>query len=181
MATAATAHSALTNRSAALPARDGLEVLHTEADEPEATALIAGLLADLTARIGTDALAEFESCAQDGFAPWLGGDLLLLRQDGETVAGGAFRRYDSSTVELDWLWTRPELRRTGLGRRVVAELEYTATWRGYQRSYAVAGPGRPELRGLLDHAGYTPLGTAGTDHAGPFEYLGFVKTLTQLG
>jgi GNAT superfamily N-acetyltransferase len=168
----------MTTATAALLVRDGLEVLHTEPDEPEATTLIAGLLADLTARIGADALTEFAPPHRDGFAPWLGGDLLLLRHDGETVAGGAFRRYDSNTVELDWLWTRPGRRRTGLGRRVVAELEYTAAWRGYQRSYAVAGPGRAEVRALFAASGYTPLGSVDAD---PLEFLGFVKTLTHLG
>lgn len=168
----------MTIATAALLVRDGLEVLHTEPDEPEATTLIAGLLADLTARIGADALTEFAPPYRDGFAPWLGGDLLLLRQDGQTVAGGAFRRYDSNTVELDWLWTRSDRRRTGLGRRVVAELEYTAAWRGYQRSYAVAGPGRAEVRALFESSSYTPLGSADAD---PLEYLGFVKTLTHLG
>jgi polar amino acid transport system permease protein len=159
-------------------ARDGLDVLHTEPDEPEAAALIAGLLADLTARIGADAVADFDEAHRAEFAPWLGGDLLVLRENDETVAGGAFRRYDSNTVQLDWLWTRPDRRRAGLGRRVVAELEYTAAWRGYQRSYAVAGPGRPEVRRLFAARGYTPLGSA---TGSPLDYLGFVKTLTQLG
>jgi len=172
MATAATAHRR------ALLVRDDLEVLHTEPDEPEAIALIAGLLADLTARIGVDALTEIDPSRRDGFAPPLGGDLLLLLRGGEAVAGGAFRRYDSNTVQLDWLWTRPDRRRAGLARRVVAELEYTAIWRGYERSYAVAGPGLPEVRTLLGAAGYTPLGSANAD---PFAYLGFVKTLTHLG
>jgi GNAT superfamily N-acetyltransferase len=163
--------------SAALLVRDGFEILHTEAAEPAATALIAGLLADYTARIGADALAEFDPVHREGFAPWLGGDLLVLTEQGETVAGGAFRRYDSNTVQLDWLWTRPDHRRRGLARRVVAELEYTAAWRGYQRSYAVAGPGQPEVRALLPAQGYAALG--GADAA--LDYLGFVKTLTQLG
>lgn len=166
-----------TATAAALLVRDGYEVLHTEADEPAATPLIAGLLAEFTARTGADALADFDQEHRDGFAPWLGGDLLVLRKDGETVAGGAFRRYDSNTVQLDWLWTRPDRRRQGLAGRVVAELEYTAAWRGYQRSYAVAGPGRPEVRALLPARGYTPLGTPG----GELDYLGFVKTLSQLG
>jgi len=164
--------------AAALLVRDGLEVLHTEPEEPEATPLIAGLLADLTARIGADALTEFDPVHREGFAPWLGGDLLLLREGGETVAGGGFRRYDSNTVEVDWLWTRSDRRRTGLGRRVLAELEYTAIWRGYTRSYAVAGPGRSEARKLFAATGYTPLGSAQAD---PLEYLGFVKTLAHLG
>lgn len=152
-----------------------LETVHAEADDPAATALVAGLLAELTARIGADALAEFHQRRREEFAPWLGGDLLVLAEDGRTVAGGAYRRYDSTTVELDWIWTRPDRRRGGLARRVVAELEHAAVWRGYQRSYAVIGPGRTEARGLLAVSGYAPLGSA----AGPLEYLGFVKTLSR--
>ena len=163
--------------AATLLVRDGLEVLHTEADEPAATPLIAGLLADYTARTGADALSDFDQSHREGFAPWLGGDLLVLLEDGETVAGGAFRRYDSNTVQLDWLWTRPDRRRTGLAGRVVAELEYTAAWRGYQRAYAVAGPGQPEVRALFPARGYTPLGGS----EGTLDYLGFVKTLSQFG
>jgi GNAT superfamily N-acetyltransferase len=165
--------------AAALLVRDGLEVLHTEADDPAATALIAGLLADYTARTGADALLEFDRPHREGLAPWLGGDLLVLLDDGETVAGGGFRRYDSNTVQLDWLWTRRDRRRAGLGRRVVAELEYTAAWRGYKRAYAVAGPGQPEVRKLLPANGYTAL--LGSAMNADLDYLGFVKTLEQFG
>lgn len=157
--------------------RDHLEVVHALTADAAAAPLIAGLLAELTARAGTDALPEFDERHRALFAPPLGGELLVLTQDGETLAGGAFRRYDPGTVQLDWLWTRPDRRRRGLGRRVVAELEYTATWRGYQRAYAVAGPGAPEVRQLLAAYGYTPLGSPSAD----LEYLGFVKQLNQLG
>jgi GNAT superfamily N-acetyltransferase len=165
--------------AAALLVRDGLEVLHTEADDPAATALIAGLLADYTARTGADALLEFDRPHRESLAPWLGGDLLVLLDDGETVAGGGFRRYDSNTVQLDWLWTRPDRRRSGLARRVVAELEYTAAWRGYQRAYAVAGPAQPEIRKLLPANGYTAL--LGAAMNADLDYLGFVKTLEHFG
>jgi GNAT superfamily N-acetyltransferase len=151
-----------------------LRTVHAEADDPAATALVAGLLAELTARIGADALAEFDQRRRGEFAPWLGGDLLVLTEDDHTVAGGAYRRYDSTTVELDWIWTRPDRRRGGLARRVVAELETAAAWRGYQRAYAVIGPGRTEARELLRATGYAPVGSA----SGPLDYLGFVKTLS---
>jgi len=152
-----------------------LQTVHTEVDDPAATAFVAGLLAELTARIGADALAEFDQRRRVEFAPWLGGDLLVLAEDGQTVAGGAYRRYDSTTVELDWIWTRPDRRRSGVGRRVVAELESTAVWHGYQRAYAVIGPGRTEARKLLVASGYSTVGSA----SGPLDYLGFVKTLSR--
>ena len=155
--------------------RPELETVHAEAGDPAATALVAGFLAELTARIGMEALAEFDQRRREEFAPWLGGDLIVLAESGRTVAGGAYRRYDSTTVELDWLWTRPDRRRTGLARHVVAELETAAVWRGYQRAYAVIGPGRTEARELLRGAGYIPLGSA----AGPLDYLSFVKTLSR--
>lgn len=160
--------------TAALLVRDGLETLHTAADEPAATALIAGLLAGYTARTGTDALVEFDCPHRDAFAPRLGGDLVVLLDGGETVAGGAFRRYDSNTAQLDWLWARPDRRRSGLARRVIAQLEHTAAWRGYLRAYAVAGPGQPEVRALLPACGYAPLESS-TNSA--LDYLGFVKPL----
>jgi hypothetical protein len=40
----------------------------------------------------------------------------------------------------------------------------------------VAGPGQPEARALLSADGYTPLGSPGQE----LDYLGFVKTLSQL-
>jgi GNAT superfamily N-acetyltransferase len=159
--------------AATLLAPNDLSVMHVEADDPEAIALIAGSLAELTARIGTDALTDFDHRARDEFAPWLGGDLIVLRWADQTMAGGAYRRYDSTTAQLAWLWTRPDLRRTGLGRRVLAELEHSATWRGYRRTYAIAGPGQGESRQLLRSNQYTAL-TAGVQ---ALDYLGFVKSL----
>jgi GNAT superfamily N-acetyltransferase len=160
----------------AVLAPDELTLLHVEADDQEAVALIAGSLAELTARIGSDALADFDHRSRTEFAAWLGGDLVVLQRAGQTVAGGAYRRYDSTTVQLAWLWTRPDQRRTGLGRRVLAELEHSATWRGYRRVYAVAGPGQDESRQLLRSNRYTPLAAAGQ---GAMDYLGFVKELTR--
>jgi GNAT superfamily N-acetyltransferase len=105
--------------------------------------------------------------------------VVVLTDGGETVAGGALRRYDSNTGQLDWLWTRPDRRRAGLGRRVLTELEAAAGWRHYRRLYAVAGPGRTEARGLLQAAGYSPLGAGGCAGADrELDYLGFVKSLS---
>jgi GNAT superfamily N-acetyltransferase len=150
-------------------------VLHAETHEPEALALVAGSLAELTARMGPAAIAEFDPGARAGFASWLGGDLLVLRRDGQTVAGGAYRRYDSTTAQFAWLWTRPDHRRRGLGRRVLEELEHSASWRGYGRAYAVAGPGQGEGRLLLGAGGFRALAAAGEQDG--LAYLGFVKDL----
>jgi GNAT superfamily N-acetyltransferase len=150
-----------------------MELIHIEANDPAATTLVAGLLKEITARAGSDAPAEGAAREHGEFAPWFGRDLLVLVEAGLTLAGGWFRRYDSTTVELGSLWTRPDRRRRGLARRIVAELENAAARSGFQRAYAVAGPGRPEARALLSASGYTPLGGL-CQH---LDYLGFVKAL----
>jgi GNAT superfamily N-acetyltransferase len=90
------------------------------------------------------------------FAPPDGGFLVLV-ENGETTAGGAFRRYDETTAELKRIWTHPGHRRRGLGRLVVRELEREATGRGYLRVVLSTGPRQPEAAALYLATGYRPL------------------------
>ncbi|MET0430816.1 MAG: GNAT family N-acetyltransferase [Microvirga sp.] len=90
------------------------------------------------------------------FAPPDGNFVLLLR-DGRAVAGGAFKRYDDRTAELKRVWTDTQVRRQGLARRVVEELEAQAGRQGYDRIYLTTGFRQPEAKGLYLDLGYTPL------------------------
>ncbi|ANB72426.1 acetyltransferase [Paraburkholderia phytofirmans OLGA172] len=74
------------------------------------------------------------------FAPPEGAFIVVMR-DGETVGGGAFKRYDATTAELKRIWTHASQRRQGLGRRV----------------YLTTGFKQPEAAGLYINAGYEPL------------------------
>ena len=82
------------------------------------------------------------------------GALLVVQEDGESIAGGAFRRYDDSTAELKRIWTHSAHRRRGLGRLVLAELEALAAARGYTRLYLTTGPRQPEAKHLYLNTGY---------------------------
>jgi predicted GNAT family acetyltransferase len=84
------------------------------------------------------------------------GVFIILQENGETVAGGALRRYDPLTAEVKRVWTSHRHRRRGLARRVMAELEAAATELGYQRIHLTTGPRQPEARNLYLAAGYTP-------------------------
>lgn len=122
--------------------------------------------------------------AQDFAAPH--GELVLVLEDGEPVAGGAFRRRTEPelgdpvrlarsaarradgtpavrTAELKRIWTHSAHRRRGLARVVLAELERRAVERGYRRLYLTTGPRQPEAAGLYLATGYTPLFDTGTD------------------
>jgi SsuE family FMN reductase len=121
---------------------------------------LAPLLADLVVEYGTrygrpSAHTQLtEVPATDFTEP--NGVFLILQENGETVAGGALRRYDPLTAEVKRVWTSHRHRRRGLARRVMAELEAAATELGYQRIHLTTGPRQPEARNLYLAAGYTP-------------------------
>jgi GNAT superfamily N-acetyltransferase len=159
--------STLSVPTAALIAADAY---HLEADDPLAVELAASFLTEESAR---GAAARYLESNPREYETWLGGALIgIKRPDGSPAAGGAYRRYDSTTAELAQLWTRPELRRTGLARKVLRHLELFAERSGYERIYAVAEPGQDLLRHVLRSAGYKALGEESLD------YLGFVKALS---
>jgi GNAT superfamily N-acetyltransferase len=85
------------------------------------------------------------------------GAFVLLMINGETVAGGAFMRYDADTAEFKRIWTHTEHRRKGLSRRVLTELEAEAARRGYTRVFLTTGPRQPEAQNLYATSGYTVL------------------------
>ncbi|MFJ8587323.1 GNAT family N-acetyltransferase [Streptomyces sp. NPDC093595] len=132
-------------------------VVHVLVSDPRAEPLLRELGDEYAARYGKDAHAELARYPDEEFTAPYGGVLLLLLERGRAVAGGAFRRYDTTTAELKRIWTHSAHRRRGLARQVVAELEREATTRGYRRIHLTTGPRQPEARALYLATGYTPL------------------------
>lgn len=137
--------------------RSELTVVQVALSDPLVEPLLRELGDEYSARYGADAHAELVRYPDEEFTAPYGGVLLLLLEQGEPVAGGAFRRYDATTAELKRIWTHSAHRRRGLARRVVAELEREAGDRGYRRLYLTTGPRQPEARGLYLATGYLPL------------------------
>ncbi len=52
--------------------------------------------------------------------------LLIARLDGQPVGCGALKFHGSDPAELKRMWVAPETRGTGLGRRLLLELEQRA-------------------------------------------------------
>jgi len=127
-----------------------------------------------------------------------GGGLLLRVQDGQPVAGGAFRRRVEAelgdarwrersegrdehgvptvpTAELKRIWTHHAHRRRGHAARVVVELERRAARRGYRRIYLTTGPRQPEAVALYLSTGYTPLFDPAADATGPLPFEKWVR------
>jgi len=135
--------------------------LYTSPLDPRAGPLIDELLHEYDSRYGTyfnaeGAAAEMNRSPPEAFAPPSGNFVLLIR-DGETVGGGAFKAFDARTAEFKRIWTRSDLRRQGLARKLLVELEAQAARQGYSRIYLTTGFRQPEAVGLYLNNGYTAL------------------------
>ena len=156
------------------------EVRPATLSDPLVQPLLQGLEYEYTTRYPSLAgkSRELERHPAEEFEPARGGLLVLLLEDGEPVAGGAYRRYDAVTAELKRIWTHSAHRRRGLARRVVRELEQAAAAAGYRRVYLTTGPRQPEAKGLYLVTGYTALFDLAADPETLGGPLPFAKSLT---
>jgi GNAT superfamily N-acetyltransferase len=139
-------------------------IIVTGLDSPEAAPLVEALGVEYATRYEDyDGFEKQEDEPEeiDLFPPLVFeeplGTLLVVRRDGETIAGGAFMYLDDETAEIKRVWTSSHHRRQGLSRRVMSALEDAAAQRGYRRIYLTTGPRQPEAVGLYLSLGYTPL------------------------
>ena len=106
------------------PTLGGPQFVVVRQDDPRAAPLLDELTVEYHGRYGDLSGTEYgdlRAYPVEEFAP-PGGVLVLAVRDGVSVAGGAFRRRDSSTAELKRIWTATGHRKRGYGKLVVAEL-----------------------------------------------------------
>ena len=135
--------------------------VYTTPLDPRARPLLDELAFEYDSRYG-DVLREpgepreMERYPAHLFAPPHGNFVLLLR-DGVAVGGGAFMRHDERTAELKRVWTHHALRRQGLAKKVLLELEAQVLRQGYERICLTTGFRQPEAVALYLGHGYTAL------------------------
>lgn len=100
--------------------------------------------------------SEMERYPASLFAP-PEGNFLLLERAGDIIAGGAFKRFDGETAELKRIWTHESLRRQGIARKVLIELEWQAARQGYTKLYLTTGFRQLGAANLYLSEGYTAL------------------------
>lgn len=156
-------------------------------DSPEAAPLVAELDLEYSSRYDDyegferpeDAPEELDLFPPLVFEEPLG-TLLLVRRDGQSIAGGAFMYLDEDTAEVKRVWTSSAHRRQGLSRRVMTALEQAAEERGYRRIYLTTGPRQPEAVALYRSLGYTPLFDLDANWE-DIAHLAFEKVLPSVG
>jgi GNAT superfamily N-acetyltransferase len=152
-------NDALARKILTAVSRSTLTVLELPMHDPRVRPLLDELAVEYDTRYGDlfgrgAAAEELNRYPAEEFeAP--GGALLIIQENGESVAGGAYRRYDAETAEFKRIWTHSAHRRRGLARRVLAELERLAAERGYSSVYLTTGPRQPEAKHLYLNTGYT--------------------------
>ena len=119
---------------------------------PDAQRLIASLNAELSVIYPNPAdnffeLAEEQTAGDRGV-------FLLARVDGRPVGCGALRRIDATTGEIKRMYVAPAARGTGLGRRLLDELERHACGLGLRRLVLETGTRQPQAIGLYRRAGF---------------------------
>lgn len=106
------------------------------------------------------------------------GLFLVAYVDGEPLACAGYRRYDASTAELKRMYVRPEGRRTGLAKALLAELERHAAAAGYQQMWLETGVPQHEAMDLYTRAGYERIEPFGQFAWAPDQRC-YGKSLTQ--
>ena len=82
------------------------------------------------------------------------GAFLVIYANGKPVAGGGVKRDDDGVAEIKRMYVAPEVRRKGLGRRLLEELEAKARELGYARIRLDTGARQPHARAMYERAGY---------------------------
>lgn len=121
-------------------------------DEPEVTSLIDELQQEYVRRYGSMDVASVDA---GEFLPPEGLFLVCL-VDGAPAAMGGWRRHEPGAVEIKRMYVREAMRRRGLARLVLAELERTASVAGHRRVVLNTGQEQPEAVALYESSGYRP-------------------------
>lgn len=122
-------------------------------DDPLVTAAIAELQLEYIRRYGAEDETEVDA---DEFVPPAG--LFLVAFDGDAiVAMGGWRRHDEGVVEIKRMYVPESMRRRGLARAMLAELERRALDAGIRHVVLNTGTEQPEAIALYESSGYLPV------------------------
>ena len=79
---------------------------------------------------------------------------LVCYENDLAVGIGAYKEYDSETVEIKRMYTLPEYRGKGIAKAIVTELELWAKEEGYQLAILETGYLQKDAIGLYQKLGY---------------------------
>jgi GNAT superfamily N-acetyltransferase len=143
----------------------------TDSSHPDFIELVKHLDAELAARDGQD---------HAFYAPYNKIDkikhVVIAYEDGEPVACGAIKAFDSGGVEVKRMYTLPGKRGKGIAGRVLSALENWAVELSFQKCVLETGIRQPEAIALYEKSGYHRIPNYG-QYAGVENSVCFQKLL----
>nr|WP_294773886.1 GNAT family N-acetyltransferase [uncultured Flavobacterium sp.] len=79
---------------------------------------------------------------------------LIAYENGRAVGIGAYKEYDTETVEIKRMYTLPEYRGQGIAKAILTELELWAKEEGYKIAILETGYLQKDAIGLYQKLGY---------------------------
>jgi GNAT superfamily N-acetyltransferase len=141
-----------------------IEVRTVPSDAEPATALVAGMVDEVSELYGRIDVPGAPSATPADFAP-PGGAFVVVYEEGEPVAGGGIKRLDDEACEIKRMYVVPEARGRGLASVLLRGLEDEARRLGYAIARLDTGPQQPAAQAMYERAGYAPIGNF---NANPF-------------
>lgn len=148
-----------------------ITILRTNSDNPDFVELVRHLDAELAERDGKEHsfYAQFNKIAMIRH-------VVVAYKDGQPVACGAIKEYESGTMEVKRMFTFPANRGMGIAASLLAELEAWAAEMNYSRCILETGKKQPEAIRLYEKSGYKRIPNYG-QYAGVENSLCFEKYL----
>jgi putative acetyltransferase len=135
-----------------------VDISREDLDSPQALTLIDALDEELSARYPEPEASFCELALEETMST--NGAFLVGYLDGRPVACGAVRRIADDAAEIVRMYVRPDVRRRGLARAVLGELERIARELGARRLVLTTGRRQPEALSLYRGAGFAQLDRA---------------------
>lgn len=148
-----------------------IKLIKTDSEHPHFRQLVTALDADLTIRDGLehDFYAQFNKI--DAIK-----NVVLAFRDNIAVGCGAFKPFDTNSVEIKRMYVPPAERGIGIAASILQELEAWAAQEGYKRFVLETGKKQPEAIRLYQKSGYVVIPNYG-QYAGIENSVCFQKLL----
>lgn len=124
--------------------------------DPRLTPVIAALFNEYKQMYGDYFSRENEVDAPEQYSP-ARGLFLILERDEQIIATGAYKEKDATTAEIKRIWTHQSLRKQGIAKKMLHELERRAHEAGYNNLFLSTGFKQLSAVQLYLKEGYEPL------------------------
>jgi GNAT superfamily N-acetyltransferase len=131
-----------------------------DADSAQARSLLSAMRDEMAALyddLDIDA-SSMPAAGPAQFSPPRGDFLIGIDPGGEAMCCGGIKPLSDGACEFKRIYVRPEVRRQGVARDVLARLEDRARELGFEVARLDTGPRQPHSERLFHSAGYRPIG-----------------------